>query len=72
MAPLNSQALLVSKTSFWGLWVPVTVHGRVSDIWRGYMWQRLLWDAGQRVGLASPWVAQARNGLQRVKHVLLC
>lgn len=61
MAPLNSQALLASAASFWGLWLPVTVHGRVSDIWRGYIWQRLLWEVGLHAGFASPWVVQHRN-----------
>lgn len=33
------------QESFWGLLLPVTVHGRVSDIWRAYLTQKLLWDA---------------------------
>ena len=33
------------KEAFWGLLLPVTVHGRVSDIWRAYLTQKLLWDA---------------------------
>ena len=36
---------VASQEAFWGLLLPVTVHGRVSDIWRAYLTQKLLWDA---------------------------
>lgn len=37
------------------------VHGRVSDIWRSYISQRLLWDIGYRVAFAPPLVNQFRS-----------
>jgi len=47
--PYNAQATVHLYEAFWGLLLPVTVHGRVSDIWRGYLTQKLLWDIGQVV-----------------------
>ena len=38
-APYNAQATLHKYSSLWSLLLPVTVHGRVSDIWRGYFAQ---------------------------------
>ena len=37
------------------------MHGRVSDIWRSYISQRLLWDVGYRVAFAPPLVNQYRS-----------
>jgi len=47
MAPYNAQATLHLSPSFLGLLLPITVKGRVSDIWRSYFTQRTLWDAGE-------------------------
>jgi hypothetical protein len=33
-APYNAQATLHLYTALWSLLLPVTIHGRVSDIWR--------------------------------------
>ena len=41
--------------------LPISVHGRVTDIWRAYFTQRLLWGCGYRVAFAYPWVTQYRN-----------
>lgn len=60
-SPFNSQAVIFSKPAFWGLLLPVSVHGRVSDIWRSYITQRLMWDLGQSLAFAAPWVTQCRN-----------
>jgi hypothetical protein len=38
----NAQATLHLQPALWSLVLPVTVHGRVSDIWRGYITQRLM------------------------------
>ena len=38
----------------------------MTDIWRAYFAQRLLWDIGLRIAFALPWVTQYRN-----VHVLL-
>lgn len=35
-APYNAQATLHMHSALWTLLLPVTVHGRVSDIWRSY------------------------------------
>ncbi|CAE7332858.1 STL1 [Symbiodinium sp. CCMP2592] len=47
--PYNAQCTVHLYEAFWGLLLPVTVHGRVSDIWRAYLTQKLLWDVGQVV-----------------------
>lgn len=57
----NAQASLHTHAALWGLYLPITVHGRVSDIWRAYITQRLLWDLGLTVSLTPPQVVQIRN-----------
>lgn len=47
--PYNAQCVVHSQRAFWGMLLPVTVNGRVSDIWRSYITQRLLWDLDERV-----------------------
>jgi hypothetical protein len=37
------------------------VHGRVSDIWRSYVAQRILWDSSFQIAFAPPMVTQLRN-----------
>jgi hypothetical protein len=59
--PYNAQATLHGYDSLWGLLLPCTVHGRVTDIWRAYFTQRLLWDIGSRIAFSTPWVTQYRN-----------
>ncbi|KAI8816569.1 uncharacterized protein EV422DRAFT_279122 [Fimicolochytrium jonesii] len=61
LTPYNAQATLHLHSALWALLLPITVHGRVSDIWRGYAMQRLLWDAGLHVAFSGPWVRQERN-----------
>ena len=62
LTPYNAQATLHFEAGFWGLLLPTTVHGRVSDIWRSYFAQRLFWDVGLRLGfIARPLVVQDRN-----------
>ena len=61
MAPFNAQATLYHREAFWGLLLPVTVHGRVADILRSYLVQRLMWGAGQSLAFSSPLVRQVRN-----------
>jgi len=61
-APLNAQAtLFMSRQTLWTLLLPKTVHGRVSDIWRSYIMQRLLAEYGFSVAFAGAWVAHHRN-----------
>lgn len=58
--PYNAQATVHLYEAFWGLLLPVTVHGRVSDIWRAYLTQKLLWDIGQVVTFTSSHVIHDR------------
>jgi len=58
--PYNAQATVHLHEAFWGLLLPVTVHGRVSDIWRAYLTQKLLWDLGQLVAFAPAHVVHDR------------
>jgi hypothetical protein len=62
LSPLNAQATLFKYDALWALLLPASVHGRVSDIWRSYLVQRVLWDTrGGRVAVCSPFVTQCRN-----------
>ena len=60
-SPWNAQAVLVSNPAFFGLLLPVSVTGRVSDIWRSYITTRLLWETRYRIGVSSSFVTQYRN-----------
>jgi hypothetical protein len=60
-APYNAQATMHFYSSFWSLLLPVTVHGRVSDIWRGYFAQRVGNDINMRIAFSTPAVMQVRN-----------
>eukprot|EP00903_Cladosiphon_okamuranus_P008646 g8290.t1 len=61
MTPYNAQATLHFPVAFWGMLLPVTVHGRVSDIWRSYFTQALLPLANAAPVFAPAWVEQVRN-----------
>jgi hypothetical protein len=62
VSPLNAQATLHFYNAFWALYLPITVAGRVSDIWRSYFAQALFGHLGLRVGfLPRPLVVQDRN-----------
>lgn len=61
LAPYNAQAQLSMHSALWALLLPVSVHGRVSDIWRAYFAQRLLWDVGKFLAFTPPRVTQVRN-----------
>ena len=60
-SPWNAQATVFTRDAFWGLIMPISVTGRVADIWRSYVTERLLWMAGLSVAFTSPWVEQYRN-----------
>ena len=65
--PFNAQATLWKEKAFWGLLLPITVHGRVSDIWRSYMTQTIIFrHAGLFASYMGPHVLQERNA-----HTLL-
>jgi len=58
--PYNAQATVHLYEAFWGLLLPVTVHGRVSDIWRSFLTQKLLWDIGTVLTFTNPHVIHDR------------
>ena len=43
-SPYNAQATVHTLQAFWGLLLPLTVTGRVADIWRSYFTQRIMKD----------------------------
>lgn len=64
LSPFNAQATLFFQDSFHLMLLPATVHGRVSDIWRGYFAQHIMrWGPWPecRLNFVSPWVSQFRN-----------
>ncbi len=59
--PFNSQNTYWHRDTFPVLYLPSTVDSRVTDIWRGYIAQRILWELGSRLIFISPSVFQKRN-----------
>ncbi len=64
--PFNSQNTIWKKLFFWYLYLPVTVSFRVTDILRGYIAQRCLWEHDAYLGFTGPTMFQDRN-----KHNLI-
>jgi len=64
--PFNSQNTVWSKPFFWYLYLPITVSFRVTDIMRGYIAQRCLWEHNAHLGFTGPTMFQDRN-----KHSLI-
>lgn len=60
-SPWNAQATIFTKQAFFGCILPISVTGRVADIWRSFMTERLLWTIGYQIAFTSPWVNQYRN-----------
>lgn len=60
-SPFNAQATLFKKESFFTMLLPISVHGRVTDIWRSYIAQTQLWNSGYTVAFTSAFVTQCRN-----------
>ncbi|CAN0340873.1 unnamed protein product [Ectocarpus sp. 6 AP-2014] len=58
--PYNAQATLHYQVAFWGLLLPITVDGRVSDTWRSYFTQALLPAVGAVAAFSPGWVEQVR------------
>ena len=62
MTPYNAQATIFFESGFWSLYLPITVAGRVTDIWRAYFAQALFKTIGVELGfLPRPIVMQDRN-----------
>ncbi|CAD7944598.1 unnamed protein product [Amoebophrya sp. A25] len=60
LTPYNAQCVVNLKSAFWALLLPVTVNGRVSDIWRSYIAQKLLWDIDEHVAFMPAHVIHDR------------
>lgn len=60
LAPFNAQATMFFRDAVYSMLLPVTVHGRVSDIWRGYIAQSIKTIDCELV-FSAPWVTQIRN-----------
>ena len=60
-SPFNTQNTLFYKEAFPLLFLPISVKSRVTDIWRSYIAQRLLWEKNSHVLFLSPSVYQLRN-----------
>ena len=48
----------VRRAALWALLLPAHMAPRVSDIWRGYWAQRLVWEVGGVAAFFPPRVAQ--------------
>ena len=59
--PFNSQCSFWTKEAFSFLYLPATVRFRYTDILRGYLAQKLLWDRKLCVGFCNAYIAQDRN-----------
>jgi hypothetical protein len=59
--PYNAQATVHTKPTLWATLLPMTVPGRVSDVWRGHFAQRLFQDLGLSMAYLPPRVHQDRN-----------
>lgn len=60
-APFNAQATLFYQTAFYAMALPLSVHGRVADIWRSYIAQACFWQHDYRLAFSEPLVTQQRN-----------
>ena len=50
ISPYNAQATLQNFIAFWALFLPVSVAGRVSNIWRSFVGQAFFKQLGLSVG----------------------
>ncbi len=60
-APFNAQATTHLYSAFWGLYLPFSVTGRVSDIWRSFCTQRLFRYLGLNLVYTPPLVLHERS-----------
>ncbi len=59
--PFNTQSTLTFKNAFDLLYIPWTPPGRCTDIIRGWIAQRLLWERDSHLSFHGPVVRQERN-----------
>ena len=57
-SPYNAQSTLISRRAAWSLYLPHSVHARVSDVWRAYITQTILPLTNGIVAIAPPSVIQ--------------
>lgn len=62
-SPYNAQATTHLYSVFWGLYLPITVSGRVTDIWRSYVTQRLMKELNLYVVYTPPIVTHERSAI---------
>lgn len=66
-APFNAQATLWLSPAFKYMALPVSVNGRVSDIWRAYVAQHFMHKDGTHLAFSIPYVTQIRNEHEDMK-----
>lgn len=69
-SPFNTQSTLWNKDVYSLMYVPISVDFRFTDILRGYIAQRIMWDHGYRLGFHSPNTYQVRNAHDYFKDFL--
>ena len=60
-SPFNSQATLLNRAYFRTLYLPCHVPFRMTDIWRSFVAQKMLWADGEGIVFVRPNVVQERN-----------
>jgi hypothetical protein len=60
-SPFNSQATLFNKNSFRSMYLPCYVPFRMTDIWRSFVAQVVLWSKGDCLTFSTSNVLQERN-----------
>jgi hypothetical protein len=61
LTPFNSQNTLFHYKAFWALYLPNSVTFRLTDIWRSYWAQRLMWLLDSTISFLGPNAYQFRN-----------
>ena len=67
LAPYNSQNTFFHYEAFWSLYLPFTVTFRLTDIWRSYWAQRLMWLLNDTITYNGPNAFQNRNSHSYLK-----
>lgn len=60
-APFNTQSTLWNNELYCLMYIPISVDFRFTDILRGYIAQRVMWDYGYKLGFHSANTYQVRN-----------
>ncbi len=63
-APLNAKSTIFFEPAFWKLFLPTSLNEQVSEIWRGYVAQRLASHINKKVFISSPLVTKDKNKYQ--------